>query len=225
MFEGLEKKFKKEDDNIEKLMKLNEKNTEWFNLTLECYNLTDSTNRHYMIYVPVVCMQIRDIIRENSEDICEIHSEVRKAINNNDDEEYFKKMGILEEFLNDFREEKSLIESELGYASKIKEYKKRAEKSIDSHIFVKNYSDAFTDSVISSSDLMYCLTALRASNLRETSEGELKYDFETESIHIMQDYCLIAKTNNGIDYNCDVMTFIYHANKYINDDFYKKEGL
>lgn len=225
MFDGLKKKLKKEDDDTEKLMKLSGKNTEIVNLQLDCYRLTDSINRHYMIYVPAVCMEIRDIIRENSEDIYEIYGEIKKAINNNDDEEYFKKMGILEEFLNDFREEKSIIESELSYASKIKEYKKRAEKSIDSYIFVKNYSDAFTDSVISSNDLMYCLTALRASNLRETSEGELKYDFETESIHIMQDYCLIAKTNSGIDYNCDVMTFIYHANKYINDEFHRRADL
>lgn len=168
----------------------------------------------YYMFVPVVVMELRDIIEDNQMDIDEEYSKLYTILQKKKFSEIDEQLEIIKELLNDYDEEITTIEYYVKDIQFLEDKLKEAEKSIDSYVFVKKWSDDFTEGIFNSGNLIRLLTAIKATNMRNNLHGTIEY--VEGNLYIEQNNSLIARTNE-VSFNKEFIVFIKYANAYINE--------
>lgn len=168
----------------------------------------------YYMFVPVVVMELRDIVEDNQMDIDEEYSKLYTILQKKKFSEIDEQLEIIKELLNHYDEEITTIEYYVKDIQFLEDKLKEAEKSIDSYVFVKKWSDDFTEGIFNSGNLIRLLTAIKATNRRNNLHGTIEY--VEGNLYIEQNNSLIARTNE-VSFNKEFIVFIKYANAYINE--------
>ena len=168
----------------------------------------------YYMFVPVVVMELRDIIEDNQMDIDEEYSKLYTILQKKKFSEIDEQLGIIEELLNDYDKELIAIKDYVKDIQFLEGKLKEAEKRIDSYVCVRDWSDDFTEGIFNSGNLIRLLTAIKATNRRNNLQGTIEY--VEGNLYIEQNNSLIARTNE-VSFNKEFIVFIKYANAYINE--------
>lgn len=168
----------------------------------------------YYMFVPVVVMELRDIVEDNQMDIDEEYSKLYTILQKKKFFDIDEQLGIIEELLNDYDKELIAIKDYVKDIQFLEDKLKEAEKSIDSYVFVKKWSDDFTEGIFNSGNLIRLLTAIKATNRRNNLQGTINY--VGGNLYIEQNNNPIARTNE-VSFNKEFIVFIKYANAYINE--------
>ena len=206
---GLIQEFNETEREIKKLIWRNE------SLNKKSEDTVPELFEDYYMFVPVVVMELRDIIEDNQKDIQESCSELYTMLQKKKFFDIDEQLGIIEELLNDYDEELIAIKDYVKDIQFLEDKLKEAEKSIDSYVFVKKWSDDFTEGIFNSGNLIRLLTAIKATNRRNNLHGAINY--VGGNLYIEQDNNPIARTNE-VSFNKEFIVFIRYANAYINEE-------
>lgn len=168
----------------------------------------------YYMFVPVVVMELRDIIDENQEDIDEECFELYLMLKKQMFSEIDEQVGIIKELVNDFDDELSAVGDYVKDIRFLECKLKEAERSMDSYVFVQQFSNKFIGGIFNSVNLIRLLTAIKATNMRSNLKGTIHY--VGSNLYIDQDGIPIAQTNE-VPFNEEFLVFLEYANTYINN--------
>lgn len=169
---------------------------------------------YYYMFVPVVVMELRDIIIDNQKDIDEVCSKLYTLLQKKKFSEIDEQLGIIKNLLEDFEDELTTIKDYVKDIQFLEDKLKEAEKSIDSYVFVRDWSNEFISGIFNSANLIRLLSAIKATNRRNNLYGTIQY--VGGNLYIEQDNSPIARTNE-VAFNKEFIVFIRYANAYINE--------
>lgn len=168
----------------------------------------------YYMFVPVVVMELRDIIIDNQKDIDEVCSKLYTLLQKKKFSEIDEQLRIIKGLLNDYEDELTTIKDYVKDIQFLEDKLKEAEKSIDSYVFVRDWSNEFISGIFNSANLIRLLSAIKATNRRNNLYGTIQY--VGGNLYIEQDNSPIARTNE-VAFNKEFIVFIRYANAYINE--------
>ena len=168
----------------------------------------------YYMFVPVVVMELRDIVEDNQEDIDEECFELYLMLKKQKFSEIDEQVGIIKELVNDFDDELSAVGDHVKDIQFLEDKLKEAERSMDSRVFVQNFSNKFIGGIFNSVNLIRLLTAIKSTNMRSNLKGTIHY--VGGNLYIDQDGIPIAQTNE-VPFNEEFLVFLEYANTYINN--------
>ena len=169
----------------------------------------------YYMFVPVVVMELRDIIIDNQKDIDEVCSKLYTLLQKKKFSEIDEQLRIIKGLLNDYEDELTTIKDYVKDIQFLEDKLKEAEKSIDSYVFVRDWSNEFISGIFNSANLIRLLSAIKATNRRNSIHGTIGY--VGANLYIEQDNSPIARTNE-VAFNKEFIVFIRYANAYINEE-------
>lgn len=168
----------------------------------------------YYMFVPVVVMELRDIIIDNQKDIDEVCSKLYTLLQKKKFSEIDEQLRIIKGLLNDYEDELTTIKDYVKDIQFLEDKLKEAEKSIDSYVFVRDWFNEFISGIFNSGNLIRLLSAIKATNRRNSIHGTIRH--VGSNLYIEQDNSPIARTNE-VAFNKEFIVFIRYANAYINE--------